>query len=148
MGKRLMHDILPPCLSDSELKRTVERDGERWNSGKSRVVNRVEIDPDTEVRLLRANCIRLVCEDEDKVRIYHSVDNTREYHETEEQFMEVDPEMAPAIEELISSYPKYRTAESLNVEGESLEDKMRLVQDLWERKILMTREPLEAHYDD
>ena len=29
-----------------------------------------------------------------------------------------------------------------------LEDRMRVVVDLWERGVLMTSQPLEAHYDD
>ena len=29
-----------------------------------------------------------------------------------------------------------------------LDSKMKVVQDLWEKKLLLTKEPLEAHYDD
>ena len=71
-----------------------------------RVVNRVEIDPDTEVRLLRANCCRLVTED-DEIRLYYSVENTREYQEIEPQYLEVDADTAPIIETLLNSYPTY-----------------------------------------
>ena len=50
LGKKLMHDVLPPALELSEKARTVAGDGERWHSGKLSVVNRVEIDPDTSIR--------------------------------------------------------------------------------------------------
>ena len=50
MGKKLMHDVLPPALELSEKARTVVGDGEKWNSSKNTVVNRVEIDPDTNIR--------------------------------------------------------------------------------------------------
>ncbi len=109
------------------------------------MVNRVEIDPDTEIRLLRANCIRLVTEG-DAVRIYHGVDNTREYREVEEQFLEIEPDLAPAVEAMVRGYPEFVRVEELPLE--QLDVKMRVVQDLWERGLLMTREPLEAHYDD
>lgn len=145
MGKRLMRDVLPPYLTPSEAKRCVEADGERWNAGKSRVVNRVEIDPDTEIRLLRAHALRLVTED-DVVRIYYCVENTREYHEAEEQFLEIDSDLAPAVEAIVTAYPEYVKAEDLPLEN--LEEKMKVVQDLWERKLIMTREPLVVHYDD
>ena len=50
LGKKLMHDVLPPALELSEKARTVAGDGERWHSIKKTVVNRVEIDPDTAIR--------------------------------------------------------------------------------------------------
>ncbi len=149
MCKKFQHDVLPPCLTTRESARTVEGNGEKWNAGKNKVVNRVEIDPDTEIRLIRANCLRVVTEDGEEgesVKIYHSVENTREYHEVEEQFLEIDGELAGAVVELVRAYPQFVRAEELPLDD--LEAKMRVVQDLWERGILMTREPLEAHYDD
>ncbi len=145
MGKKLMHDTLPPYLSASEQSRCVQGDGERWNASKQRVVNRVEIDPGTEIRLVRANALRLVTEGDD-VRVYYSVDNTREYHQMEEQFLEVEAEAAPAVEELINRYPEYTRAEELPLEF--LDGQMKVVQDLWERRLLVTKQKLESHYDD
>lgn len=145
MGKRLVRDALPPHLTDRERARTVEGDGERWHAAKGRVVNRVELDPDTQVRLLRAHCLRLVRED-GACRIYISTENTREYHEAGEELLEVEPDKAPALEALVRAYPAFVRAESLPLED--LAAKMALVQDLWEKKLIMTRDPLEAHYDD
>merc|ERR1711892_31875 len=62
--KKLMHDVLPPALELSEKARTVVGDGEKWNSSKNTVVNRVEIDPDTSIRLIRSSAIRLVTEED------------------------------------------------------------------------------------
>merc|ERR1712212_195211 len=145
MGKKLMHEVLPPALELSEKARTVVGDGEKWNSSKNTVVNRVEIDPDTNIRLIRSTAVRLVTE-EDSVHVYFSTENTREYHEVEEQSLEVGPDMAPAVEHLISSYPAWVKVEDLPLD--ELEDRMKVAGDLWERGILMTSEPLEAHYDD
>merc|ERR1739845_281205 len=44
MGKQFMHNALPRYLASG---------GEKWSSSKNRVVNRVELDPDTEIRLIR-----------------------------------------------------------------------------------------------
>merc|ERR1712013_733782 len=77
---------------------------------------------------------------------YYSTENTREFKEVEEQSLEVGIELAPAVEHLIGSYPKWTKVEELPVE--QLEERMKVVGDLWERGILMTSEPLEAHYDD
>ena len=78
MGKKLMHTALPPFLSQKESARSVVTGGERWNASKSRVVNRVELDPDTEIRLIRAHCLRLVQDEpegndgeEGAIRIYY-----------------------------------------------------------------------------
>ncbi len=98
----------------------------------------VEVDPDTEVRLLRGNCLRLVSEEAGLVKIYHSVENTREYREVEEQFLEVEPEMAPLVEALVQAYPRFSRVEELPGGG-GLDDKMRVAASLWERGLLLTR---------
>lgn len=145
MGKKLMHDALPPALELSEKARTVVGDGEKWNSSKNTVVNRVEIDPDTSIRLIRSTAVRLVSE-EDSVQVFFSTENTREYQEVGEQSLEVGSDLAPAVEHLITSYPAWVKVEDLPLD--ELEDRMKVAGDLWERGILMTNEPLEAHYDD
>ena len=89
--------------------------------------------------------MRLVTEEE-SVHVYFSTENTREYHEVEEQSLEVGPDLAPAVEHLISSYPAWVKVEDLPLD--ELEDRMKVAGDLWERGILMTSEPLEPHYDD
>jgi len=144
LGKRLMHNILPPHLEEDEKMRCVAGDGEQWNFKKKAVVNRVELDPDTKIRLIRNTAVRLVTED--SVKLYYSTENTREYHEVEEQFLELEEEQAPALEFLINNYPAYVKVEQLPLDN--IEDKMKVAGDLWEKKILMTSEPLESKYDD
>lgn len=146
MGKRFIHTALPPYLTSQESNRCVITGGERWNSSKNRVVNRVEIDPDTEIRLIRAHCLRLVTEEDNQIRIYYCVENTREYEEVDLQSLEVDAEAAPGIQTLIQSYPNFLKVEDLPIQ--ELDLKMKVVQDLWEKKLLLTKNPLEAHYDD
>eukprot|EP00088_Acartia_fossae_P035081 TRINITY_DN3609_c0_g1_i10.p1 TRINITY_DN3609_c0_g1~~TRINITY_DN3609_c0_g1_i10.p1 ORF type:complete len:524 (-),score=84.78 TRINITY_DN3609_c0_g1_i10:327-1862(-) len=146
LGKKLMHDVLPPALELHEKARTVAGDGERWNAKNKCVVNRVEFDPDTRVRLVRSTAARLVQEDDDVIKVYYSTENTREYHEMDEQWLEVDSDLAPGIDHLITSYPQWTKVEDLPID--ELEARMRVVSDLWEKGILMTAEPLEPHYDD
>merc|ERR1712202_58595 len=128
-----------------EKARTVMGDGEKWNSSKNTVVNRVEIDPDTNIRLIRSTAVRLVTE-EDSVLVYFSTENTREYQEVGEQSLEVGSDLAPAVEHLVTTYPAWVKVEDLPLE--ELEDRMKVAGDLWERGVLMTSDPLEAHYDD
>jgi len=146
LGKKLMHDVLPPALELHEKARTVAGDGEKWNSKNKCVVNRVEFDPDTQVRLIRSTAVRLVQEEEDVIKVYYSTENTREYHELEEQWLEVDSDTAPGVDFLINAYPAWSKVEDLPIED--LEVRMRVVSDLWEKGILMTAEPLVPHYDD
>lgn len=64
----------------------------------------------------------------------------------DEQYLEIDSDLAPAVEHLIQAYPGFIRAQELPCEG--LDLKMSLVQDLWEKGLVMTRMPLESHYDD
>ena len=63
-----------------------------------------------------------------------------------EQSFEVGSDLAPMVEHLITFYPAWVKVEDLPLE--ELEDRMKVAGDLWERGILMTNEPLEAHNDD
>ena len=95
--------------------------------------------------MIRSTAVRLVPEEE-TVMLYYSTENTREYHEVEPQSLEIGPDLAPAVEHLVTSYPDYVKVEELPLDD--LQDRMKVVGDLWERGILMTSEPLEAKYDD
>ena len=39
--------------------------------------------------------------------MYYSTENTREYHEVEEQWLEIPADLAPAVDHLIVNYPKW-----------------------------------------
>ncbi|RXG69254.1 Bifunctional lysine-specific demethylase and histidyl-hydroxylase NO66 [Armadillidium vulgare] len=77
----------------------------------------------------------------DSVRLFHSLENSREYHEEEPKFIEISPEIAPGIEKLLHSYPKYITIEDLPLD--SLEDKMILATGLWEKGIIISEHELD-----
>lgn len=102
---------------------------------------RVEFTPDTQVRLLRYHCLRLVVEN-GQAKIYYCTENSKVYHEEEEQFLEVENDIVPAVVLLMQSYPKYVRIEELPVEDEA--QKIQAVSDLWERGILVTKIPLDC----
>ncbi|KAG7160252.1 Ribosomal oxygenase 1-like [Homarus americanus] len=138
-GCSLMHDALPPCLTQEDKSCSVYGNGERWGHKKQKVIDRVELRPDTPIRLIRGNCLRVVAES-DTVNVYHCLENTREYHQEEPQFVELVPENAPAIEALVHAYPKYLTVESLPLNDDA--EKMAVASGLWERGLIVTATPL------
>ncbi|XP_046977742.1 bifunctional lysine-specific demethylase and histidyl-hydroxylase NO66 [Vanessa cardui] len=143
MSKKFQQDALPPVLSDLEKAVTVYGDTDVMvENGK--VTNRVEISLDTRIRLLRKNILRMVSED--RIRLYYHAENSLEYHGSELPYLEIEEDMAPAIETLIISYPEYVSVENLDVPNES--DKLQIADALWSRGLIMTEYPLENIDDD
>lgn len=64
--------------------------------------------------------------EEDAIRIYYSIENSKIYHGSEPQFLEIDESMAPAVETLINMYPEFVTVEQLDIENDS--DKLQVRQ--------------------
>nr|QDF21452.1 bifunctional lysine-specific demethylase and histidyl-hydroxylase NO66-like protein isoform X1 [Brachionus koreanus] len=145
MAKEFIHQSLPPCFTEDEKSRSIHNHGEKWNSKKNRVENISEIEPDTSIKLIRRNCIRLVVE-ENSCFVYHNLDNTKIWCEKEAQYLEVDSEVAPAIEHLIIFYPKYVTVEELPLD--SIEEKISVVQCLYDKGLIVTGEPLQCDHEE
>lgn len=55
---------------------------------------------------------------EDTYRIYYSTENSKEYHEYEPQFLEVDEEFVPGIKQLVASYPDFIFVKELSIEDD------------------------------
>lgn len=137
MALKYQRDALPPKLtSDEELrsvystKATVTADGE---------MDFPFIEANTKIRLIRGNVLRMVRHG-DEIRVYYSSENTMEYHEFEENFLEISPSNAPAVEVLIKAYPTFITPAQLQLEDD--DSNLSVAQYLWERGMLMTDEPL------
>ncbi|CAD5123363.1 DgyrCDS11720 [Dimorphilus gyrociliatus] len=144
MGKQFCQDTLPPVLTDEEKIRTVHGHGERWCPQTNSVINAVELEPDTCVKLIRKSLIRLVMEGF-QVFIYHNLENTRVWHEVEPRCFEIKPNLAPAVEYLLHSYPNYKQIDSFPLE--TIDEKMELASIFYDKGLLMTEDPLEI-YDD
>lgn len=139
MAKDHIHDFLPPLLSKIEEECSVAKDGEIMINGI--VKNRVNITLETKIRLLRIHCIRLIKEDE-KYKIYYSTENSKEYHEYEPQFLEIDAEFVPSIQKIIISYPDFIYVKELPIEDDDI--KIQIVKDLWEKSLVITNVPLSS----
>jgi len=50
------------------------------------------------------------------------------------------------VEALTAAYPNYVRADELPLDF--LDNQMKVVQDLWERKLIVTKKKLDSHYDD
>ncbi|CAG7836077.1 unnamed protein product [Allacma fusca] len=143
MGKKFIWDSLPPFLTARERNTSAANDGEFMEEGQ--VFNRCELDPDTEVKLLRKNCIRLVFE-ENSFRLYFSLENSLEYHGEEAQFVEIPEDAKDAVNFLISKYPDFVKIDDLPIED--LTTKVQLVADLWEKGMILTKNPLSPVWDE
>ncbi|KAJ8716829.1 hypothetical protein PYW07_003456 [Mythimna separata] len=143
MHKNYQETALPPVLNDLEKAVTVFGDTDVMiENGK--VINRVEITPDTRIRLLRKNILRMVSEDQ--IRLYYHVENSLEYRGSEVLYFDIEEECAPAVETLITTYPEYVSVESLDLP--TIEEKLAFAETLWTRGIIMTEYPLDNLEDD
>lgn len=137
MALRYQYDALPPKLTPEEELRTVYLS--KAMVTETGVVDIPFIEVDTKIRLIRANVLRMVrCEEQ--IRVYYSSENSKEYHGFEENFLEIEPSDAPAVEVLIRAYPGFITPDQLQLED--IDRSLTVAQDLWEKGILMTEEPL------
>lgn len=143
MGKQFIHDSLPPVLTEIEKQDSIHGGGEVWNSKTNEVENAIEIEPDTAIKLLRYNIVRLVME-EDTVRLYHSVENSREYHGFEPQYIDVGAQYAPAVDFLSNSYPEYVTVDELPLEN--LDDKLEIANLLYDKGLITIVDPDQDQY--
>lgn len=141
MGKKFIWDSIPPFFNTKEKETCVMEDGEFMQNGK--VFNRSEFGPETEVKLVRKNCIRLVVED-GLVRLYYSTENPMVYHEEDAQYLELGVELTPAMNYLIAQYPHYTKIEDLPINSNDIAKKIQLISDLWERGLIFTKDSLEA----
>ncbi|XP_056635922.1 ribosomal oxygenase 1 isoform X1 [Diorhabda sublineata] len=145
LGRKFMYDSMPPILSKQEVNYTSKCDGDYMKDGK--IFNRVEIDMDTEIRLLRYHCIRLVIE-QDSPKIYYNTENAKYYHGEEEQYLIIDHNLTPCIKALQTNYPKFLKVDDLPVIDGDDAIKAQLVSDLWERGLLVTNGHLGTISDD
>lgn len=137
MALRYQNDALPPKLTPEEEVRTVY--GTRITSGEDGAPEYNYLELDTQIRLIRGNVVRMVRHD-NGIRVYYSSENSKDHRAYDENYLEINPAEAPAIEVLIKAYPLYITPKDLQLEGN--DKNLFVAQDLWERGILMSRDPL------
>lgn len=133
LSKKYQIDALPPYISKDEKQRTVY--GEKIVIEDGEVNCPFELTSESKVKLLKANILRLV-EEEGSLRVYFHADNSKEYHEYEPTFMEIEEDDAQVITMLANEYPKFITVDELPVDDD--EKKLAIATDLWEKGLLIT----------
>ncbi|XP_042301101.1 ribosomal oxygenase 1 [Sceloporus undulatus] len=142
-AKDFLHDCLPPVLTESEKALSVYGHPARWENGNVHSVD-VQVKGTTLVRLLRYGIVRL-CSEGGSMMLYYTTENSRVYHKEEPKYCEIEPEYAESIEFLLSSYPEYVSVEALPCT--TLDDKIALTTVLFEKGLLVTKDPLPATHD-
>lgn len=137
MAIKYQHDALPPVITPIEAPLTVY--GNKGRMTEDGQMEYFEFEPDTQIRLLRANILRMI-EHEDVYRVYFYTDNSKEYHEFEPNYLEIDSDMAPAVEHLIKAYPQYITVDDLPLNNQL---NMDITVELWNRGLIMLHKPAE-----
>lgn len=130
----VLRDSLPPVLTEEERKKSVFGNDSSWKEGK--IIDKVSINEETEVRLTRKGVARLVVEGE-VVHVYHTLQNSRVYHETELDSLEFGLEAGPIIESILQSYPDYIAVKGLP--HEDMNYTIDLVTLLYEKGILVRK---------
>lgn len=97
-----------------------------------------EMYDDTEIRLVRAHICHLAKID-DAYNLYYYADNSKEYHAYDLNFIEVEDAAVDVIRKLIQLYPKYIQIKNLD---DDLDSAMGIVYSLFDRGLLMTKNPL------
>lgn len=90
---------------------------------------------------MRYHCLRLA-QNNDTAIIYYCTENALVYHEQDEQMLEIDPSYSLIVETLQNLYPNYTKICDLPVDDEIA--KMQVISDLWEHKLIVTKEPLSV----
>lgn len=130
LAKRFQHDALPPLLNETERAQTAYGANYSFNSNGT-VSLQTTFTERTTIRLLRRNIVRLVTE-ESTLRLYYHTENSREYHEYEPNFLEVDQDAALGVELLVKMYPEPVAIGSLPVE-----EKVEFAKSLWEKGLIV-----------
>lgn len=133
MSKKFQIDALPPYLSKEEKLKSVT--GEKVKIEDGEVLCPFELTLETNIRLLKPDILRLVDED-GSLRIYFHTQNSKEYHEFDPNFIEIDDDDSPIITMLTNEYPKFVKIVDLPIDDD--EKKLAIITDLWESGMLMT----------
>ncbi|XP_061467237.1 ribosomal oxygenase 1 [Rhineura floridana] len=137
-AKAFLRDCLPPVLTESEKALSVYGHPARWENGNVQNLD-VQLKKKTQVRLLRYGIVRL-CNEGDALLLHYTTENSRVYHKEEPKYCEIEPEYTDGIEFLLSSYPKYVSVE--DIPCATLDDKIALATVLFEKGLLITKNPL------
>lgn len=123
MGKKFMHQALPPVLTTAEKETSIHGAGEHWSAESNTVEDSVDIALETQIRLMRYGVARLA-KDEGQYRLYHCMENSYDPHQdVDPQYIVIEEHLVPAVKRIIKSYPYPLTVVELPVPSQ--DDKVR-----------------------
>ena len=128
LGKRFLSDRLPLALTATEKVET----GQQHQT-------KLEVTPNSLVRLVRPGVARLVIEDDNKAVVYHCADNSCVYHEHALSPIEFEMDDAAAIEQLLTTLEPHWIAVR-DLFHDSVEDKVGVTQALFDEGIIALRD--------
>ena len=128
MGRRLMHDRLPPALAPADAPRHLRRP------------ERLTLD--CRIRLLSRHAARLAVEEGVAVLYYHTA-NSRVYHAADDAaHLDFALEAAPALERVLTAYPKWVAVRRLPADDD--EQRLDIARALVEARAVLVRRPKPA----
>lgn len=134
LGRKFMHDSLPPVLVAHDEDCSVRGNGKYFIRGT--LHNRIQFQSDTKIRLLRQFCLSVFLEG-NKAKIYYNIKNSPIYHAEDEQFVDIDLNLVPAVSHLVQNFPNYVSIKELPIDDDAL--KLQIVSVLWDRGLLVTK---------
>ncbi|XP_017843906.2 bifunctional lysine-specific demethylase and histidyl-hydroxylase NO66 [Drosophila busckii] len=142
LAKRYQQLALPPLLLPEEQARTVFGSQSVINAQGNCVCD-YALGDYSKVRLLRANILRLVSEQQE-LRIYYHTENQLEQRTDEATSMTIQCSEAIAIDYLVKTYPNYVLVSTLPLSDAT--HRFKLVTALFERGLIMTEQLIGATY--
>lgn len=133
---KFQHDALPPFITQDE-KKLLSIGTQAIPKENGEMTVKI-LHGNSEVRLLRANSVRVTTHD-GELRLYYYSDNSKEYHEHEVNYIELDNSAVLIANKLINTYPAFIKIRDLD---EDFENALSIARALWERGLLMSKKPL------
>jgi len=135
-SKNFIHSALPPVLTDQEKKLSIIEGGETWEANK--IKDGIEIDLNSEIKLVRYGCCRLVVEDEESVRLYHTLENSRIYQEKMALWVEIPSDLSIGVEYVINSYPNLCSVRNIPLDDPN--DRLEVANLLFDKGLVLVNE--------
>lgn len=135
-SKNFIHSALPPVLTAQEKALSIVEGGESWED--NQIKDGIQMELDTEIKLIRYGCCRLVVEDEESVRLYHTLENSKIYQEKEPQYVEIPSDLSIGVEFVINNYPNLCRVREIPLDG--LEERLEVANLLFDKGLVVVNE--------
>lgn len=135
-SKNFIHSALPPVLTVQEKKLCIVEGGEQWVN--NAIKDGIILELDSQIKLIRYACCRLVVEDEETVRLYHTLENSKIYQEKSPQYVEIPNDLSIGVEFLINNYPNLCKVRDIPLDDS--EDRLEIANLLFDKGLLVVNQ--------